>query len=102
MLFFFSKDQPYFPLPPPSTPYSPESHCSLSSEERSRLCRCLNYEKLSLEVCKELTKNARTAPGITVLVLISQQSKIATKELGQWGVLRPEAVPEWFVHWQRP
>jgi hypothetical protein len=57
-----------------------QSHQSLSFEERSRLCGCLNYEKLSLEVCKELAKNPRIPPRIAVQALISQQSKVP-KEL---------------------
>ncbi|XP_023909221.1 BTB/POZ domain-containing protein At3g19850 isoform X3 [Quercus suber] len=57
-----------------------QSHVSLSIEERSRLCGCLNYEKLSLAVCKELAKNPRIPPRIAVQALISQQSKVP-KEL---------------------
>jgi hypothetical protein len=57
-----------------------QSHQSLSFEERSRLCGCLSYEKLSLEVCKELAKNPRIPPRIAVQALISQQSKVP-KEL---------------------
>lgn len=52
-----------------------ESHPTLSFEERSRLCRCLNYEKLSLEACKDLAKNPRIPPRIAVEALISQQSR---------------------------
>ncbi|KAI3434240.1 uncharacterized protein J3R85_006699 [Psidium guajava] len=51
-----------------------ESHPSLSFEERSRLCRCLNYEKLSLEACKDLAKNPKVPPRIAVQALMSQQS----------------------------
>ncbi|CAH9105050.1 unnamed protein product [Cuscuta europaea] len=50
-----------------------ESHPTLSFEERSRLCRCLNYEKLSLETCKELAKNPRIPPRIAVQALSSQR-----------------------------
>ncbi|CAN4090260.1 unnamed protein product [Withania somnifera] len=49
-----------------------ESHPTLSLEERSRLCRCLNYEKLSLEACKDLAKNPRISPRISVKALASQ------------------------------
>ncbi|KAM3281242.1 BTB/POZ domain-containing protein isoform X1 [Capsicum chacoense] len=49
-----------------------ESHPALSLEERSRLCRCLNYEKLSLEACKDLAKNPRISPRIAVKALASQ------------------------------
>ncbi|XP_060185908.1 BTB/POZ domain-containing protein At3g19850-like isoform X1 [Lycium barbarum] len=51
-----------------------ESHPALSLEERSRLCRCLNYEKLSLEACKDLAKNPRISPRITVKALAFQGS----------------------------
>ncbi|CAD5168684.1 unnamed protein product [Musa acuminata subsp. malaccensis] len=53
-----------------------ESHPTLSIEERTRLCRCLNYEKLTLEACKDLAKNRRIPPGIAVQALASQQSKL--------------------------
>ncbi|KAI3467868.1 hypothetical protein Pfo_024531 [Paulownia fortunei] len=53
-----------------------QSHPALSLEERSRLCRCLNYEKLSLEACKDLAKNPRIPPRITVQALASQHSSI--------------------------
>lgn len=49
-----------------------QSHPALSLEERSRLCRCLNYEKLSLEACKDLAKNPRISPRIAVKALASQ------------------------------
>ncbi|XP_068640467.1 BTB/POZ domain-containing protein At3g19850-like [Aristolochia californica] len=59
-----------------------ESHPCLSFDERSRLCRCLNYEKLTLESCKELAKNPRIPPRIAIQALASQQSKVqaATEE----------------------
>ncbi|CAH1414747.1 unnamed protein product [Lactuca virosa] len=53
-----------------------ESHPCLSLEERSRLCRCLNYEKLSLEACKDLAKNPRIPPRVAVQALVSQHSNI--------------------------
>lgn len=55
-----------------------QSHPCLSLEERSRLCRCLNYEKLSLEACKDLAKNPRIPPRIAVQALVSQHSNIPT------------------------
>ncbi|CAA0824219.1 BTB/POZ domain-containing protein [Striga hermonthica] len=57
-----------------------ESHPSLSLEERSRLCRCLNYRKLSLEACKDLAKNPRIPPRIAIQALASQHSSIQTIE----------------------
>ncbi|CAD5187429.1 unnamed protein product [Musa acuminata subsp. malaccensis] len=53
-----------------------ESHPTLSTEERTRLCRCLNYEKLTLEACKDLAKNRRIPPGVAVQALASQQSEM--------------------------
>lgn len=52
-----------------------QSHPSLSFEERSRLCRCLNYEKLSLEACKDLAKNPKIPPRIAVQALMCQQQQ---------------------------
>ncbi|GMJ04483.1 hypothetical protein like AT3G19850 [Hibiscus trionum] len=54
-----------------------QSHPTLSFEDRSKLCRCLNYEKLSFEASKELAKNPRIPPNISVQALISQQSKVS-------------------------
>ena len=53
-----------------------QSHHSLSLEERSRLCRCVNYEKLSLQACKDLAKNPRIPPRIAVQALVSQHPNI--------------------------
>ncbi|KAJ1694522.1 hypothetical protein LUZ63_011220 [Rhynchospora breviuscula] len=53
-----------------------ESHPTLSTEERTSLCRCLNYEKLTLEACKDLAKNRRIPPGVAVQALASQQAKL--------------------------
>lgn len=52
--------------------YCMQSHPCLSLEERSRLCRCLNYNKLSLEACKELAKNPRIPPRVAVEALAAQ------------------------------
>ncbi|KAK8522679.1 hypothetical protein V6N13_115637 [Hibiscus sabdariffa] len=53
-----------------------QSHPTLSFEDRSKLCRCLNYEKLTFEASKELAKNPRIPPNISVQALICQQSKV--------------------------
>lgn len=50
-----------------------QSHPNLSMEERSRLCGCLNYTKLSLEACKDLAKNPRIPPRVAVQALASQK-----------------------------
>ncbi|GFP92549.1 BTB/POZ domain-containing protein at3g19850 [Phtheirospermum japonicum] len=57
-----------------------ESHPTLSLEERSRLCRCLNYKKLSLEACKDLAKNPRIPPRAAVEALASQHPTIQTAQ----------------------
>ncbi|KAH6815327.1 hypothetical protein C2S51_020147 [Perilla frutescens var. frutescens] len=62
-----------------------QAHPSLSLEERSRLCRCLNYEKLSLEACKDLAKNPRIPPRIAIQALASQGSNIEPVD-GDGGV----------------
>ena len=49
----------------------------MSSEERTRLCRCLNYEKLTLEACKDLAANPRIPPGVAIHAMVSQQSKLS-------------------------
>lgn len=57
-----------------------QAHPTISLKEKSRLCRCLNYEKLTLEACKDLAKNIRIPPRISIQALISQQSnKVPTK-----------------------
>ncbi|KAJ6846265.1 putative phototropic-resoponsive NPH3 family protein isoform X1 [Iris pallida] len=56
-----------------------ESHPMLSSEERATLCRCLNYEKLTLEACKDLAKNPRIPPGAAMQALVAQKSRLQIK-----------------------
>ncbi|KDP22965.1 hypothetical protein JCGZ_01662 [Jatropha curcas] len=53
-----------------------QSHPTLPFEERSRICGCLNYEKLSLEACKDLAKNPRIPPNIAVEALKSQKCQL--------------------------
>ncbi|KAG5531668.1 hypothetical protein RHGRI_026327 [Rhododendron griersonianum] len=55
-----------------------QSHPTLSVDERSRICRCLNYEKLSLEACKDLARSPRIPPRIAVQALASQHPLIIT------------------------
>ncbi|KAG8365745.1 hypothetical protein BUALT_Bualt17G0003800 [Buddleja alternifolia] len=60
-----------------------QSHPCVSLEERSRLCRCINYEKLSLEACKDLAKNPAIPPRIAVQALLaSQHSNIKKAKAG--------------------
>ncbi|XP_039122309.1 BTB/POZ domain-containing protein At3g19850 isoform X2 [Dioscorea cayenensis subsp. rotundata] len=53
-----------------------ESHPGLSSDDRAKACRCLNYEKLTLEACKDLAKNPRIPPRVAMQALVAQQSKL--------------------------
>ncbi|ESW03672.1 hypothetical protein PHAVU_011G032500 [Phaseolus vulgaris] len=55
-----------------------QSHPIITFEERSRLCRCLNYTKLSFEASKDMAKNPRIPPRVAMEALISQQSKVPT------------------------
>lgn len=57
-----------------------QSHPALPLEERSRLCRCQNYDKLSLEACKDLAKNPRIPPRIAVQALASQGSNFVKEK----------------------
>ncbi|CAN8268993.1 unnamed protein product [Cochlearia groenlandica] len=56
-----------------------ESHPNISTEDRTKLCRCLNYKKLTLETCKQLAKNPKIPPNIAVQALKSQQLSNETK-----------------------
>ncbi|XP_044968501.1 BTB/POZ domain-containing protein At1g50280-like [Hordeum vulgare subsp. vulgare] len=56
-----------------------ESHAELTVEERATLCRCLNYEKLTLEACKDLARNRRIPPRIAVQALSLQRPPDALK-----------------------
>ncbi|KAK9092171.1 hypothetical protein Syun_027082 [Stephania yunnanensis] len=53
-----------------------EVHSGLSDEEKMKICCALNYEKLSSEVCKQLTQNSKFPSKTAVQVLISQKSKL--------------------------
>lgn len=55
-----------------------QSHPNVPFEERSRLCKCLNYSKLSFGASKDLAKNPRIPPIVAMQALISQQTKIPT------------------------
>ncbi|CAL0304295.1 unnamed protein product [Lupinus luteus] len=59
-----------------------ESHPTITFEERSRLCRCLNYSKLSFEASKDIAKSPRIPPRIAMQALISHQTKIPTSDIG--------------------
>jgi len=53
-----------------------QAHGNLTWEEKSKLCRCLNYEKLTLEACKDLAKNPRIPPQTAMQAMVSQRSKL--------------------------
>ena len=53
-----------------------QSYPSLSLEKQSRLCRCVNYEKPSLQACKNLAKNPRIPPRIAVQARASKYPNI--------------------------
>ncbi|KAG0476001.1 hypothetical protein HPP92_012842 [Vanilla planifolia] len=69
-----------------------ETHQDLPFEERTRLCRCLNYEKLTLVTCKDLAKNPRIPPVVAVQALVSQQSKLGTDTGDDLEAESPTAV----------
>ncbi|KAK8934220.1 BTB/POZ domain-containing protein [Platanthera zijinensis] len=75
-----------------------ESHPNLPFEERTRLCRCLNYEKLTLEACKDLAKNPRIPPGVAVQALFSQQSKIQIRTSAA-DAAEPESSSSYMSSW---
>ncbi|CAM0145861.1 unnamed protein product [Urochloa decumbens] len=70
-----------------------ESHPALSLEDRTTLCRCLNYEKLTLEACKDLAKNRRIPPGVAVQALASQQCKLQISKPAKEGRPDPSRTP---------
>lgn len=57
-----------------------QSHPALSLEDRSKLCRCLNYEKLTCETCRDLAKNPRIPPRVAVQALLVLQHTQARPE----------------------
>ncbi|OIT22769.1 PREDICTED: BTB/POZ domain-containing protein At3g19850-like [Nicotiana attenuata] len=70
-----------------------ESHPAFPLEERSRLCRCLNYDKLSLEACKDLAKNPRIPPRIAVQALASQGSNfVKEKDTKKNNIKNPSSM----------
>ncbi|KAM7492316.1 hypothetical protein LguiA_035237 [Lonicera macranthoides] len=66
-----------------------EVHANLSEEEKMLICCGLNYEKLSLETCKHLTRNAKFPTKSAIQAVTSQQSKLKSllKDTNQSGLL---------------
>ncbi|PWA67779.1 BTB/POZ-like protein [Artemisia annua] len=51
-------------------------HSGLSEEEKTSICSCINYDKLSTECCNHLTQNERFPSRFATLALKSQQVKL--------------------------
>ncbi|XP_048567554.1 BTB/POZ domain-containing protein At3g19850-like [Triticum urartu] len=65
-----------------------ESHAELTIEECATLCRCLNYKKLTLEACKDLTRNRRIPTGVSVQALSLQLQPNALRLLSSSSISR--------------
>ncbi|KQJ85260.1 BTB/POZ domain-containing protein At1g50280 isoform X1 [Brachypodium distachyon] len=50
-----------------------QSHAALTVEERAAACRCVNYEKLTLEACRDMARNRRVPAAVAVQALASQR-----------------------------
>ncbi|CAN8288392.1 unnamed protein product [Cochlearia groenlandica] len=48
-----------------------QSHQNLTPQDRTKLCRCLNYKKLTLQTCKQLARNPKIPPDIAIQALKS-------------------------------
>lgn len=53
-----------------------EVHAGLSEEEKIKMCRALNYRKLSAKACKHLSENSKFPSKIITQALNSQQFKL--------------------------
>ncbi|KAJ6802964.1 BTB/POZ domain-containing protein-like [Iris pallida] len=53
-----------------------EVHGRLSEEEKMKICRAINYEKLSVESCRHLAQNRKFPSRTAIQALVSQQSKL--------------------------
>ncbi|XP_023512148.1 BTB/POZ domain-containing protein At3g22104-like isoform X1 [Cucurbita pepo subsp. pepo] len=56
-----------------------EVHTEISEEERIKMCCALNYEKLSVEICINLSKNRRFPSKSSIQGLVSEQLKQTAK-----------------------
>ncbi|KAL1192611.1 BTB/POZ domain-containing protein [Cardamine amara subsp. amara] len=52
-----------------------QSHPNLTPQDRTKICRCLNYKKLTMETCKHLARNLKIPPEIAVQALRSRCEK---------------------------
>ncbi|XP_009107229.1 BTB/POZ domain-containing protein At1g50280 [Brassica rapa] len=48
-----------------------QSHSNLTPQDRTKICRCLNYKKLTRETCKQLARNPKIPPDVAVQALKS-------------------------------
>ncbi|CAN1843838.1 BTB/POZ domain-containing protein At3g22104 [Linum perenne] len=53
-----------------------EVHNGLSDEEKMKICCALNYEKVSAEVCMEISRNKKFPSRTAIQALMSQQVKL--------------------------
>ncbi|KAL4186189.1 hypothetical protein AMTRI_Chr09g32560 [Amborella trichopoda] len=51
-----------------------QAHQGLSSEDRAKLCKSLNFEKLSHGACRHLAHNPNFPPRLAIQALVSRQS----------------------------
>lgn len=49
-----------------------QSHPNLTPEDRTKICRCLNYKKLTLETCRQLARNPKIPPDVAIQALKSR------------------------------
>ncbi|MQM07402.1 hypothetical protein Taro_040245 [Colocasia esculenta] len=58
-------------------PLLPQAHPTLTEYERKRLCRVMEYQKLSIDACMHAAQNERLPLRVVVQVLFSEQVKIS-------------------------
>lgn len=49
-----------------------QSHPNLTPQDRTKICRRLNYNKLTMETCKHLARNPKIPPEIAIEALKSK------------------------------
>ncbi|KAF8068142.1 hypothetical protein N665_1150s0015 [Sinapis alba] len=49
-----------------------QSHPNLTPQDRTKICRCLNYKKLTLETCRQLARNPKIPPDVAIQALKSR------------------------------
>ncbi|CAA7048368.1 unnamed protein product [Microthlaspi erraticum] len=56
-----------------------QSHPNLTPQDRTKICRCLNYKKLTMQTCRQLARNPKISPDIAVQALKSKCDNQANK-----------------------